>query len=442
MTGRDKGVALIITMIAVVMIAGMSVAADFRMDEFRAFQIAQAAVERVRATMEAETSEDPTVLCAAASFGADFLADEAVAGESCFPGTTSAGEYFATVTQMPDDPSTTADDGRYHIRAGGRRPSPVAAIKFVTAIETVVVATPPPPPRPTTATPFKGGGFSEGTFEMSGGTVNSYNSDDGPYDPDSAGSEGDVGSNGDVILSGTVTINGDVSASGTVTGADGDNVTGTISEGVAERDLPSVTDVGPDFLADNDNADIGITAGDPLSVGSDYALPSGTYYFGAVDVANNKVLTIRTPCKVYMNGALDIKPNADIVIDTSGGGSVEFYLAAGGAVKGPTSLSTTVPLTPSDFQIYSHGTAEITLQTPHVALCASIYAPDAPIRLMGNPVIDGSIVGDTVTVSSAQTEIHYDTALAGVSVEVEPPAGTPPPTWDVSSQPVVWRQIR
>jgi hypothetical protein len=430
MTGRDRGVALIITMIAVVMIAGMSVAllnigmvrsraTDFRAGQGRAFQLAQAASERARARI---ASGGPDT----ASFGVDFFADWGADSDE-FAG----GEYFAVVTKVSEDDE---DDDTYRIRAGGRWGESVAEV------EALVVATELPQDA-ATEKPFLGGAFSAGTLSMSGGSTDSYNSDDGPYGTGPIGSNGDIGSNEDIVLTGTANVNGDASASGTVSGGE-DHVAGIVTEGVEERDLPSVTDIGPELAdpANNDNASIGLAIGGDLGGNQDNTLPSGSYYLGDLEVENNKTLTLVTPCTVYVSGGLEVKPNGQIIIDASGGGSAVLHLANGGTIKGATSVDASSALPPSAFQIYSPGTAEIILKTPHVTSSATIYAPDAPVTVQANAEIIGSIVGSTVNLVSANTTIHYDEALKDLSVEVEPPEDQPPPPWEVEQGYVVWRQ--
>src|SRR6266508_2843579 len=56
--------------------------------------------------------------------------------------------------------------------------------------------------------PFKGAVFTRGLLEMNGGVTDSYNSDLGPYNPATAGNNGDIASNNTILLSSGTTVQG------------------------------------------------------------------------------------------------------------------------------------------------------------------------------------------------------------------------------------------
>nr|NIO09864.1 hypothetical protein [Deltaproteobacteria bacterium] len=81
--------------------------------------------------------------------------------------------------------------------------------------------------------------FAKEEINITGGSItDSFDSRNGPYDPATAGNEGNASSNGNIALSGTsTTINGDATASGTVTPGGG-TITGITSSGALTVQVP------------------------------------------------------------------------------------------------------------------------------------------------------------------------------------------------------------
>src|ERR1051325_1342403 len=84
--------------------------------------------------------------------------------------------------------------------------------------------------------PFKGALFTQGKMTLKGAVTDSYNSNLGPYDPATAGNNGDIGSNGDISLGSGAVVKGDATAVGSISGSGG--VTGTVTQGAPPFPTP------------------------------------------------------------------------------------------------------------------------------------------------------------------------------------------------------------
>jgi len=232
-----------------------------------------------------------------------------------------------------------------------------------------------------------------------GSTTDSYDSRKGFYGESKVGingeieinigSDGDVRSNGSVMLSvsGT-TVNGDTTAGSTVTLGRGTTITGTINNLAPPQELPSVPACGPPY---SDGA--GITGGSYDAsngklegTGSDsITLANGTYCFKSVRLNGGSTLTIYGPVNIYVTGDSDF---------------------IGGGVINTTSL-------PENFKIFSSFSSAILgiKVSGGSQAYMVIYAPDSKVLFLGGGDFYGSAVGRHVATIGDAIMIHYDKKL-------------------------------
>ena len=263
-------------------------------------------------------------------------------------------------------------------------------------------------------TVFSLGLFSVDDLELGGTTVvNSYDSRLGVYDTaTNAFTNGDCGTNGDILMFGTPLVDGDASAGGSVI-LKGDNaeITGEVEGGVTQIDLPPVNSLVEAAKLQNDNALIPqavksngqlVDAYDPatgalnISAGATLNLPGGTkenpkvYYLSEAFMAGNSNLIIDDHVVVFTDGTLDFT-----------GGTV---LNNGGA--GP----------PERFMIYSSGGIDTDIMLHGGAgLAAVAYAPEAQVTITGGGNFFGAAVGGKVDLDG-NGQFHYDEALGEVGL--------------------------
>jgi len=225
--------------------------------------------------------------------------------------------------------------------------------------------------------------FADESLRLNGQTVvDSYDSRNGPYDANTAGQEGDIGTNS--ILADTVTLNGQVQVKGDVTvGPSGDpdvvidktnqcvitGETAALSEPVA---LPvpttSLTSLGNLNIAGH----------------TDYQLPAGTYRFDSIQIAGQATLTSLGPVTLYVDGSVQI---------------------AGQGVATQNNL-------PPNFVVYVTGNSDVHL-AGQADFYGAIYAPNSHVQNNGQAEVYGAIVSNTYH-QPGQSDVHFDEALKDV----------------------------
>lgn len=226
-------------------------------------------------------------------------------------------------------------------------------------------------------------------------TTDSYNSDSGTYADSHLLDDGDVGSNGTVVIQDRSTIYGDaVSAvEGGVTIENISVVTGDTATGVE----PSVIDIIPDeeydwaesvsdapsgfigsgYTYDHTTKDLTIGEYDSL------ILTSGVYYFNDIHLENYSQIKINEGDNVtiYMNG--------NILLENAS------KMNAGGA--------------PEDMIVFSRGDEfKMENQTTFVG---AFYSPTATFWIENNTDLFGSIVASDIILEN-QAGFHYDRSLS------------------------------
>ncbi len=254
--------------------------------------------------------------------------------------------------------------------------------------------------------PFKGAVFAQGTIIMhSGNLTDSYNSDLGPYDPATAGSNGDVGSNGSISLANSAVVKGDATAVGTVTGG---TVTGTRTQNAAPFPTPPTPPcpTGGYTPAAYIPSGPGITysaATGALTVNGNLTLtaPPTRYYFSSVTIKSGGTLTINgggQVVQVWVDGLLNLA--GDATFNTSLRAPLVGFWGCG------SSTTTWVISNASDGYF-------------------SVYAPQHPLKFSKSALF-GAVVGASV---DADFSFHFDEALQnvvlpGYGVVVAPHADT------------------
>ncbi len=269
------------------------------------------------------------------------------------------------------------------------------------------------------------------------GTTDSYDSDDGVYGAGATGDDGDVGSNGDVVLKGLVQGNleagGNIdpgsSSSGIITGngtlggwkQDGLNcgakscVMGTLLENVSPAPIPcdcstfDLASLVTAAAATNDNGSLpapytGATNVN-LAGGANLTIPAGgTYYFNSVTLVGGATITI---------GTTDV---VNIVLSGTG----PYSFGGNGIVNASDNAS--------NLQIYSDFTGDIDFSGGS-EFSAVVYAPDANINLNGSFDVYGAFLGN-VFVGVGTADIHYDEAAEDLDMVID--------VYEITS----WREVR
>lgn len=228
---------------------------------------------------------------------------------------------------------------------------------------------------------------------LSGGSyTDSYNSDNGLYNPASAGNKGDLCSDGPITLSSSSYVDGDalpgngesVSMSGT------SYVTGSTDPRSKPLNLPPV-DFG-DSATNNVNSTIPLSDGGAvpyntgngefkLSGGDHVALPAGTYHFSKFTLSGGSSITVTGATVIYCVG--DFTASGSSIANTS---------------QRPTNL-----------QVFcTGGKVDISGGSDFYGV---VYAPTSKVvRSSGSNHVYGSLIGLELTLSGGGGA-HADTAL-------------------------------
>ena len=266
-----------------------------------------------------------------------------------------------------------------------------------------------------------------------GATTKSYNSQAlNAGNPVLANTDGDVGTNGNLVIQGNPTIiNGTLSTPRTGVGScTTNNVTAmtvqgraTVSEGLVElpqvvtyetpptpSPLPPTTSVnmsssftcagyvgcamsgGTVTLTADPTNTVPYSSMGNVTVGpSDLVLNAGTYIFNTLSVV----------------GTARITTNGKVTIKIAGQGSTSPLSLLGNSI-------TNSSYDPSNLQIIYGGTGDIAL-TGGTATAAIVYAPNANLTLSGNGDVYGSMLAGRMSVPGG-AHIYYDTNLAAAAV--------------------------
>lgn len=242
--------------------------------------------------------------------------------------------------------------------------------------------------------------------------------------------EGDIGSNGTVLLKNNSYIDGDVALGNDGTNdATPDYKSGTIITGdnmkYVGRVDPDPLNVGGagfaqefvDAQASNDNGLLGTVISNP-SGPVNISCVSGTtavYYFTLIDLFNSDVMNIDATCgsiDIYVEGNVDLKQGSTVNVTASGDNEVNFKLTGGSGPdiwKAHNGSNVNVTGEPTNFGVFTDSTNGIRFHNSSTTK-AFIYAPYAEIELNNSGDVYGAFWGASVLMHNSG-DLFYDEAL-------------------------------
>jgi len=243
--------------------------------------------------------------------------------------------------------------------------------------------------------------FGYSSVALSGNVVvDSYNSNSGPYSIATAGTNGDVGTNGNLTLVDNVMVKGDLflGSGGTVSGNIPAHYTGETSYFGNDVEQTSVT--LPVYFGGLPNL------GNLNVAGNQTPTISGDLFYENISVSGGSaVLTISANSHLYVHTDFTISGQARVVT----GSAVEFYVGGTGSFAGQGIVNSTG--IPNDLHIYGLSASTSLSFSGLSNFSGAIYAPESTVYLGGNADFFGAVVGGNVT-EVGNTKFHYDEALA------------------------------
>ncbi|MBI3324847.1 MAG: hypothetical protein HYZ92_06165 [Candidatus Omnitrophica bacterium] len=233
--------------------------------------------------------------------------------------------------------------------------------------------------------------FGNSSLTVEGSAItNSYNSAQGLYDPQTAGSNGDVGTNattpGGVTINGSIAINGQVVVGPDV--ADPSSVVVVTGGSALITGNPPVVSLSQTMSLPAVTVPQGLTC-TPLSIAGQttttLSSAVGTYCFTDVKLTGGATLTADGPVKIYVTG--------------------EF------SATGDTTIG--IPASPPSMLILMASNEQVTIEsnlTGSTQFYGGLYAPTATIDISGNAEVFGSVIARRVDVSGS-ANVHYDEAM-------------------------------
>lgn len=256
----------------------------------------------------------------------------------------------------------------------------------------------------------------EGLSMQSNSMVDSYNSSLGTYaDQEVNGSgassyastSGNVGSNGDIVVSQNADVHGDATPGpGGTTTIIGTNahVDGSTAASATTMDLPPI--VVPS-----------IPSSGSVTVVADMTLASGDHHFDSMTVSTGTEVWVTGPATLVF-GSFELASNTAFRVDATAG-PVEIYVIDDFVMNSNTLIASST-YTPADiaFNLLSDNVinpeVEVDLDDvefeSNAELYGTIYAPNAAIEIDSNFELFGALVARSIVLDS-NSQIHYDEAL-------------------------------
>jgi len=314
----------------------------------------------------------------------------------------SEGNSTYSVTVVTNSPAA----GQYTITANGAMSSVLIDKSASRNIEMVLRG----------VTPYQTAILGKGLIDFNGNaaTVDSFNSDTGPWSISTRRAHGGIGTNGALIDASGLDIYGSAQTGpgGVVETAPGFNMYQPVSPDTGTNIVQDGLKVSiPDVLLPSGMS----TAGPNTAMTTDTTVSGGgagtttQYRYSSINMANSDDLTISGggTVQIYVTGTTDIKGDFTIAADTK----VEFYIAgsydsngAGLVNSSGKAESLLIYGLPTCTSVKVGGTADFT---------GAIYAPSATVTIHGSPTFTGSVVGNTIDCTGNVT-FHYDEALSDI----------------------------
>ncbi len=250
---------------------------------------------------------------------------------------------------------------------------------------------------------FAGAIFGKTAVTISGGAqTDSYDSSAGAYSVATAGSNGDVRSNGSIALSGGSIIHGDATAGTTISPwPTGTAVTGTATQSAPPVNYPSVAACGPPYYVNTGGISCSggscsyVSSTGVLTVGNNSStatIANGTYCLSAITLSGGGSLAVNGPVQINVTGKVN---------------------TSGGSVQNTTHLAANLQI----FSSYAGNNAFVLSGGSGAYMTA--YDPDGQIVCSGGSDFFGALVGSSVTESGGLTRVHYDDSLGGVVTNIQ-----------------------
>jgi hypothetical protein len=226
--------------------------------------------------------------------------------------------------------------------------------------------------------------FSDEDFSLNGNTtvtVDSYNSNNGPYNALNPGNSGDVGTNSTganmVSLIGNANVNGSVTV-----GKGGDpNTVIEVSPGATITGSTSASPAVITYVAPTVPTTAVNLGNLSVNGGTTMILPGGTYLMSSLSITGNGNLQFSGPATVYLTGTANI---------------------AGNGISTANNL-------PSNLIFNVVGNNSVAY-SGNGNFYAGIYAPDASVNVSGNGQVFGAVVANTYS-QDGNGKFHFDEAL-------------------------------
>ncbi len=248
---------------------------------------------------------------------------------------------------------------------------------------------------------FNNGLFGYSTVNLAGNTiVDSYNSDLGPYSLLTAGSNGDIGSNGILNFTENSIVNGDIfiGPSGSLSPTTPSHVKGDTVYSGKEVEIDPVE--VPNYLISASSQGNYSLAGQ-----NEVIIPSGDYRYESISISAKAILTISSNTRMYVHNDFYISGQSKVVTNDG----VEIYIGGAGNFAGQGIVNTSGLA--SNLRIYGVNPTSSLSYTGQSDFYGTLYAPQSTIYMAGDASFYGAAVGDNITLGG-NIQFHYDEALA------------------------------
>ncbi len=242
--------------------------------------------------------------------------------------------------------------------------------------------------------PYKYGAYRDLSLSIQNNAcTDSYASDSGTYAATQDDINGDVGSNGTVLIKGgSAVVGGDVFSAtpGGIAIIGNPTINGDTATGTDPVSMNLVSDADYTYAQAHNSAPTGFvgtgysyTSGNLQIKAKTISLNSGTYYLNSLTLIDGAKLNVSAGArvKIFINDSLSIQNNSSI---NSGG-------------------------VPSNMNIFTRGT-KITVGD-NASYYGTIYAPNCNLNHSNNAYIYGAVIAKIVNVANNAC-VHYDRALA------------------------------
>jgi hypothetical protein len=254
--------------------------------------------------------------------------------------------------------------------------------------------------------------------------TDSYNSNNGPYDPSSnKNHNGDVST--DSIAAGAISLGTNTYVDGQAlvgpggdpaTGVSGETTTGTPNPSGGIGNEPNAWNIPAATIPATGVTDLGKI---DLSGNSTMNLKEGTYKVScspspctAFKISGNATLTMSGKVVLYVNGNIDIIGNA----------------------------VSTAANKPPNFMVYGTASCTDVKVGGNGAFYGAVYTPAAAVQINGNGTIFGALTGNTIT-NNGNPTFHYDEALGAVGESVTTNTSTSTTYTTTGFTRKFWREI-